>query len=397
MTAAVRWPAPLPGMSPVMLLAALLSWGVLSLWIEERWPWALFQIGVFSIAAWRALGRRPFALRFAAIPLAGAALWPLLQLALGTTVYRAATWNAALDWGTFFLVFVLSQDLFRDPPARRWFLHAATLFSMFVAAVATIGKYACPGKFLCLFESGFSADVMGPFVNRNQYCAWIELLLPAALYLAAANPRLRALFATAAAVMAGSVVASASRAGLALIGAEIVVVTLALAARHGDMRRRLAVGAAQFVVLAAIAVSVVGWQEAVGRWRNGGPEALRKDALRASLQMVQARPWIGSGLGTWSRVYPRYAGVDTGEFLNQAHNDWVQGAAEGGLPFFLLFFFFAALLCKPALRSIYGMGMVVFLLHALVDYPLQQRPALAAWFFCVAGVAGAWRGRDLKP
>ncbi len=293
---------------------------------------------------------------------------------------------------------MLAEDLFRDPPARQWFLRAATLFGMAVAAIATIGKYACPGKIGCLFESGFSADVLGPFVNRNQYCAWIELLLPASLYLAAVNPRLRALFATAAAVMTGSVVASASRAGTVLIMAEIVVVTLALAARHGDMRRRLAVGAAQFAVLAAIAVSVVGWQDVVGRWRNSGPEALRKDALRASLQMVQARPWTGSGLGTWSRVYPRYAVIDGGVFMNQAHNDWVQWAAEGGLPFFLFLFFFAALLWKPALQSIYGIGMVVFLLHALVDYPMQQRPALAAWFFCMAGVAGAWRpGRDLKP
>ncbi len=387
-----------PRRLPAVFLALLLAWGVLSLGVQGRWAWAIFQIGIFAMAAWRVLARRPLVLRAPLAPLAAAALWPLLQLALGTTVYRGGTWIAALDWGTFLLVFVLAQDLFGNTAERHGCLQAAALFGMCVAILATIGEFACPGKILCLFDSGFRGEVMGPFVNRNQYCAWIELLLPMSLYLAATHSRRRALFATASVAMFGSVVASASRAGTALAAAEIVAVAVALAARHGAARRRLAFGAAQFVVLAAIGVSVVGWQGVWGRWRNGGEEVLRKDALNASFQMIQAKPWSGSGLGTWSRIYPRYASIDRGLFVNQAHNDWVQFAAEGGLPFFLFLFFFAALSWKPALQSIYGLGIVVFLLHALVDYPMQQRPALAAWFFCVAGVAGTWRqGRDLKP
>jgi hypothetical protein len=35
---------------------------------------------------------------------------------------------------------------------------------------------------------------------------------------------------------------------------------------------------------------------------------------------------------------------------------------------------------------------VAFLLHALVDYPMQQRPVLAAWFFVMAGAATVWPG-----
>jgi hypothetical protein len=383
---------------PGGLLVVLLAWGVLSLWTEGRWAWAIFEAGVFAITAWRVFAGPPFVFPRAALPLGTAALWPLLQLVLNTTVYRSATWNALLDWGTFLLVFLLASEVFGERAWRRWFLHAASLFGMCVAIGATISDYACPGKVFCWFESGFRADVLGPFVNRNQYSAWIELLLPAALYLAAVQPRLRALFVTASAAMAGSVVASASRAGTVLVGMEIVVVGLALALRLSATRRRLTVGAVQFVIAVAVAVSVAGWQGVWGRWRNAGPEDLRKDALRASFEMVQASPWTGSGLGTWSRVYPRYAAIDRGLFMNQAHDDWVQWAAEGGLPFFLFLFFFAALSWKPAFQSIYGIGMVVFLLHALVDYPMQQRPALAACFFCMAGMTVAWRrGREYEP
>jgi hypothetical protein len=88
-------------------------------------------------------------------------------------------------------------------------------------------------------------------------------------------------------------------------------------------------------------------------------------------------------------MYPRYTGLDTGVTVNQAHNDWAQWAAEGGLPFLLVMIFFAGLLCKPAFRSIYGMCVAAVLLHALVDYPMQQRPALAAWWFAMAGAAWA--------
>jgi O-antigen ligase len=107
--------------------------------------------------------------------------------------------------------------------------------------------------------------------------------------------------------------------------------------------------------------------------------------------MVRDRPWMGSGLGTWPIVFPRYAAFDSGLVMPAAHNDWLQWAAEGGLPFALLLGIFAALLWKPAVQSIFGIGTIAFLLHALVDFPMQLRPALAAWFFAIAGTAAAWR------
>jgi hypothetical protein len=151
----------------------------------------------------------------------------------------------------------------------------------------------------------------------------------------------------------------------------------------------VALWAVQFGCFAAIAIAVVGWQGLRDRLGTPGTEVLRMDAVRASLAMIQHRPWLGSGLGTWARMYPRYAGLDTGVAVNQAHNDWAQWAAEGGLPFLVVMILFAGLLCKPAFRSIYGLGVAAVLLHALVDYPMQQRPALAAWWFAMAGAVCA--------
>jgi O-antigen ligase len=250
-------------------------------------------------------------------------------------------------------------------------------------------NYGSPDKIFWLFPSGFDEGVLGPFVNRNQFAAWVELLLPVAL---AATEERAALYWTAAAIFVGSAIACASRAGSALVLSECLAVALALLASRAAPRRAVALWALQLALFAALAIGIAGWQGLRDRILNSSGEALRIDAARASLAMVKDRPWAGSGLGTWPEMYPRYASLDTGVVVNQAHNDWLQWAAEGGLPFLSLMAIFAAALSKPAFRSIYGLGVAAFLLHALVDYPMQQRPALAAWFFAVAGAACARRG-----
>jgi O-antigen polymerase len=370
------------------LFSVLLFYAVLTLWVPERWAWSLFQVGIFLLAGWRVGRARSIRLTLVAATLAVAALWPLVQVAAGTSVDRGETWMAALNWATFLVVFLVAADVLRGRRERHWFLGAISLGGMIVAAAAVLQYYSSGGKIFWLFPSGYTDGVLGPFVNRNQYAAWVELLLPAALYLAA-TARRRVLYGAAGAILLGSVIAGASRAGSALVVGEVLAVALALAARHAKPRRAVALWTAQFVCFAAIAIAVVGWQSLRDRLGASGAEVLRMDAVRASLAMVQDRPWMGSGLGTWARMYPRYAGLDTGLVVNQAHNDWAQWAVEGGLPFLLVMMLFAGLLCKPAFRSIYGLGVAAVLLHALVDYPMQQRPALAAWWFAMAGAAWA--------
>ena len=373
-------------------LAALLFFGTLTLWVEERWAWSLFQLGVFLLAGWRLVKMRWRQVPVPFWPLAAACCWPFLQVSLSRSTAPARTWNAALDWFTFLAVFALASEVFSDQGARRWFLRVAALFGMLVAAEATVQNYSSGGKIFWLFASGYSEGVMGPFVNRGQYSAWIELLLPVALYLAFSDQRRRVLWGSAAAVLFGSLVAGASRAGFVLADAELLAVVALVGLRNLVARKTLVAAAVQIAVLAGIAATVAGWQGLQSRLETQSSEALRVDAVRASAQMAREHPWFGTGLGTWPTVYPAHAGLDTGLFLNQAHNDWAQWAAEGGLPFMLLLAAFCLLCWKKAVPSIYGLGAVAFLLHGLVDYPMQQRPVLAAWFFVMAGAAAAWVG-----
>ena len=143
-----------------------------------------------------------------------------------------------------------------------------------------------------------------------------------------------------------------------------------------------------------VVIVVVGWDSIWLRFQDADPYAARREMLLSSALMLSERPAMGFGLGTWATAYPAYALYDDGRFVNQAHNDWAQWAVEGGLPLLAVLALLAGMLARAAWRSLWGLGLVAVLLHCLVDYPMQQRPALAGWFFALSGALVAVRAGE---
>jgi hypothetical protein len=100
-------------------------------------------------------------------------------------------------------------------------------------------------------------------------------------------------------------------------------------------------------------------------------------------------------MGTWRAVYPRAATFDSGLLANEAHNDWAQWTSDGGIPFFLLLAALVIWIAKPAAQSVWGLGLLVVMLHSCVDYPLRE-PALAFLWFALAGAVSRFDGGDSK-
>ncbi len=367
----------------------LLFLGILTLWVPGFWAVGLFRVAVFSLAlGWSllvAFKSVPVHVALPLWPLAAAVCWPLVQLAAGTTIYRWETWNSLWSWMAVFVCFFLALQLTSSANRLRRFLQAVVWFSFLLSGMSLLQMFTSGGKIFWMFPSGYTDHVLGPFVYQNQYAAFIELTLPVALFFAVFSKTDRMVYSLMSAVMMGSVVASASRAGTLLVVIEGLAVPVAA------WRMRLLSGRAAGAVLLkisallAVAAVVVGAAAVWNRFLLSDPYFLRREVLNSAMQMVRDRPVMGFGLGTWATAYPGYAIFDPGAVINQAHNDWMQWAVEGGLPFFALMLTFAALLLRPAFRSVWGLGVIAVLLHCLVDYPLQQRPALAAFFFAVAG------------
>jgi O-antigen ligase len=256
-----------------------------------------------------------------------------------------------------------------------------------MAVFAMLQAYTSQGSYFWLFASG-QPEVFGPFQNPNNYAAFIELLLPLTLWEGLKRPPYRIAWLTMAGAMAASVVASGSRAGSALVAVEIPAVFAAAYLSKQFSRRQVAAAFIQIAVVAALCVVATGWETLRLRLTVMDPFLYRPEMLHSAIAMAKSRPWTGFGLGTFPTVYPAYAVFDNGYYVNHAHNDWAEWAAEGGLPFLLLLGAIAIASSLAAIRSGWGLGLVVVYVHALVDFPLQ-RTGLVIWVFVVGAMLAA--------
>ena len=371
-------------------LALLVAFGFLTLWVPRFWPVSAVQVGVFALAlgwiAGAAAGRLRLAFHPVMIPLAGAALVGCAQLALGVTAYPWATEVAVLDWFTRLVVFSLALQTGRDPRVAERLLRGLLWFAFALAVAAILQRFTSPDRIFWLFPTD-SATAMGPFVYHNQFAQFIETVLPVALFAAVTDRRRVWSRLLMAAVFFASVAAAVSRAGAALALLESLAVLALL--RRRIRPRALAASAAGLALLAAAFVLAVGWEPLAKKFHREDQLAERRLLYASTLEMIGERPALGFGLGAWSVVYPAYARFDDGKRDNQAHSDWLQWAAEGGVPMAALMLLLAALLAKAAWRTVWGLGLIAVLLNALVDYPFQQRPVFGYYFFALAGLVCA--------
>jgi O-antigen ligase len=215
---------------------------------------------------------------------------------------------------------------------------------------------------------GVGAPPFGPFVNRNHFGTWVILAVPLVLgYLAAhatAHPhrpartaswqaRLRlaadgrTLWLTGAAVtMIVALVVSLSRSamfGLAVaLAGGTWVARRQVASRFGPMRLLAAV-----MVLAGLALSFRVDPSTVAARMSAAPVGLSGRVMiwRDTLPVVRDFWLTGTGAGTYDTVMLVYQRARPGVRFNQAHNHYLQLAAEGGL-----------LLCLPLLLGLIAFG-----------------------------------------
>ncbi|MGA2119719.1 MAG: O-antigen ligase family protein [Bryobacteraceae bacterium] len=371
-----------------LILAALFAFAILTSWVPGLWPVTIFQVGIFALCAlclWRHPPRR---FPYPALPLAAAVLWGAVQLSLSLTAYAFDTRTAILHWATFLAVFVAGFCLFQSDDMSRWFRAFMIRFAFLVAVWATLQTFTSGGKVFWLFPTDYSSYIMGPILSRNHYAAFVEAVLPIAFFEALRRRHSSWLYSGMAAALYASVIASASRAGTVIATAEILVVAGLTAARGFTTGRALGTALLRAAVLFAAFTAVVGWDHVWGRFWQPDPMTLRREFAISSLHIIADHPYTGSGLGTWPTVYPRYAIVDPGTIANQAHDDWLQFSAEGGIPFGLLMFTLLIWSLRPAWRSIWGLGLIAVFLHAFVDYPFS-RPALGSWPILILSMLAA--------
>jgi O-antigen ligase len=393
-------------------ICALLVFGVLAHGGVEDWARAIFETAAGALlVAWAvrsyAASTEQLVVSPLLPPLVALALLVILQLVFHLT---ASTYQTRLDLLLLLadiIVLFLASQAFRTLEDWRGYFWFLMVFGFLVCAFGILQHLAFNGKIYWFREMRFGGIPFGPYVNRNHFAGFVELIAPFSLLpLLLGKVRRERLFVVAlfATIPVVSLFLSASRGGIVSFGVELAVIALWLVLRGGAGKQTLA-GAAVLLV-ALLLVSWLGVGQILQRFSSmqsfevtaGKRASMRVDTWHIFLD----HPVLGTGLGTIQTVFPPYETFYDGKIVNHAHNDYLEALAETGLLgglcclWFLVVLFLESrkrlLMQEQAFVSVFQLAAVVgcigFLVHALVDFNLHI-PANALFFFLMAFLATA--------
>lgn len=326
---------------------------------------------------------------------------------LGRTAYWYATWVKSLQWACYAILFFVATQILRGERRAKLFSLFLVCFGSLTALVAIAQGGTESDKVFWLFPTDTHSALYGPYPNHAHYAGLMEMLLPFALvfglsFLFQSHAKILLLFA--ALIMAGSIFLAASFGGILSFGGELVIFAILILRRRRGHRVLLSM--LVLVLLLSILVLILQPVTLQGRLEHLQNKSEKADVtsrlaiVRDSIPMILQCPLLGYGLGNFVEVFPSFRTFYTNQFVNAAHNDYVQAIVEIGLLGFaliaaLIFFLFREALRKTtnwqhdyesslALAAL--VGCCGILIHSFCDFNLQV-PANAALFAVLAGAA----------
>jgi O-antigen ligase len=274
----------------------------------------------------------------------------------------------------------------------------------------------------------YIGSATGTYVNHNHFAGLLEMILPLALGLSfyywqsarrgsrrhtwrstvanLGNPEIVKcfLFLLAAAILLLAIVFSFSRMGM--ISMLVSLGTMAAVVWIGKRRSRLPAALILLFITGGIAAAAwVGVGPVVEHFEQlsendplaggEGRVALWRDALA----LIREHPWTGVGLGCFEHAFTRVRSVQLTYVADHAHNDYLDAAAELGIPcaaiLFGLFIWLVFRMLRASIRTRSSLtrslalgslgGTSALLVHSLADFNLHI-PANALVFSVIMGL-----------
>ncbi|MGD9588993.1 MAG: O-antigen ligase family protein [Pyrinomonadaceae bacterium] len=398
--------------------------------------WAFIPLSVLTaalVAVWVIDGYRRRELRVPAfglqIPFLGLILIGLVQLLPlgGLTGGTAASLSLDPYATRLFLIRLVLLFVFlsaavhflRDARARRFVGLGVVVFGAVIAFVGILQRLASPDAIYGMRPTP-QAIPFGPFVNQHHFAAMMEMTLGLTfgfLFGGTLKREHKGLFMIAAVLMAIAVVMTGSRGGL-LSSLAVAAAAVILSRREGSPAapRRIWPGiAAAAGVLALVSSAVVFLQGADPLIRAFGLQANQTDPTSGRLhfwsvawKIFADNPVIGAGYEAFAVAFTRYDTWNGIFRVEQAHNDYLQMLADGGVLAFACVIVFVYLVIKngmaartsasnPLMRSI-AVGALAgsfgIIVHSLFDFPLRT-PSNAYFVLLLAAIlAVGAKGED---
>src|SRR5258707_68091 len=251
---------------------------------------------------------------------------------------------------TALVIYFAATLIFTDTPRRlRTIVRTITIFGFLLAMFGLTQSFTSDGTRVYWFRQLAQSTAFGPFINRHHFAGYMELAigLPLGLLFSGAiESYKRPLYAFVVMMMGVALIMTNSRGGIISLAAEILflVVVATPGLRRGERRPRaqrirsallragLAFGLIAVLIGGTIAVGGSDvFTRLLGTPNAADPTTGRAHFWSVTLDVIKAYPLVGSGLGSFGVIYTRYDSLNGFYRLEQAHNDYLQTLADGGL------------------------------------------------------------------
>jgi O-antigen ligase len=273
------------------------------------------------------------------------------------TISPVKTWNSLASLIVPFAVLVLYCQL--TERRQRDILVVLVVLAVVGACFGFLQLLAGTDSGLYLYSVTQKDAAVGLFANRNHHTVFMAAAMLIALHLALASGRparglLPVLCLAAAAVLVIAVVGNVSRGGLLSLGVALVLVPLVIVGRgEGGARTWLKAAGLALPVLGVFLLFAFSQRSpALARLlTDSATDDARARILPSLIEMARAHQPFGTGFGAFEYAYriDEPAGLVVRNYFNNAHNDWLQVAIEGGVAGTLLL---AAVLFAIAVRAV---------------------------------------------
>ena len=234
------------------------------------------------------------------------------------------------------------------------FVQTLTVIGVLVALVGIVQAPLFTGTIYGFWRPLNEGNPFGPFVNRNHFAGWMLMAIPTTLGLwigslaqvqARLRPEARArllwlstpeasrllLYGAAILTMGVALLMTMSRSGMVALAAAAMALSLVAVRRQPTWTRRLATIAGS-VAAVALLISWVGLGRIEDRFvQETDGATTRLGAWSDAWQVVRDFPLAGTGLNTYGVATLLYQRHEMFHHYAQAHNDYLQLAAEGGM------------------------------------------------------------------
>ena len=395
-----------------LFICSLIAFGILAFGGVEEWAQSVLEVGAaFLLVLWalRLYWKRLEQIHIAPLlfPLAALALVAAGQIVLHGTASAYTTRTELQLLVAYLILLHLMDQAFQNSQHWRtlvWFLMGlGFLVSMF----GILQHLTFNGKLYWFRVMRYGGYPFGPYVNRNHFAGFAELIIPIALVplvLGKVRRERLVLVSLLAVVPIIALFLCGSRGGIVSFAVEMIILFLLLLVRRVQSTHMMVGGA--IVLCAVLAVSWIGVQQVLQRFASyktlevtvGKRAAMRRDTWKIFLD----HPVSGTGLGTLQQVFPPYDSEYDGKIVNHTHNDYLEALAETGILGGICCAWFIAVLLLTSLRGLANLGSSFgaalnlsglvgccgIFVHSLVDFNLHI-PGNALLFFVAAHMATA--------